>query len=90
MLLPLANLAGGLGHKIPGLRKFNVCIGLRASSKSGPSVSILAGQVLLYRIRKEAALDLHSPFSTSHSKPIRLADWPLASPLLTFPTLCLF
>jgi hypothetical protein len=46
--------------------------------------------VLLYRIRKEAALDLHSPFSTSHSKPIRLADWPLASPLLTFPTLCLF
>jgi hypothetical protein len=90
MLLPLANLAGGSDHKIPGLRKFNVCIGLRASSKSGPSVSILAGQVLLYRVRKEAALDLHSPFSTSHSKPIRLADWPLASPLLTFPTLCLF
>jgi len=51
---------------------------------------ILAGQVLLCRTRKEAALDLHSPFSTSHSQPIRLADRSFASPFLTFPTLCLF
>jgi hypothetical protein len=44
----------------------------------------LAGQVLLFRTRKEAALDLHSPFSTSHVKPIRQPDRPLASPILTF------
>ena len=35
-------------------------------------------------VRKEAALDLHSPFSTSHVKPIRPPDRPLASPFLTF------
>jgi hypothetical protein len=49
-----------------------------------PSVLVsLAEQVLLSMIRKEAALDLHSPFSTSHT-PVRHADWPLASPFLTF------
>ena len=48
-----------------------------------PSVLVaLAEQVLLSKVRKEAALDLHSPFSTSH-KPVRPADWPLASPFLT-------
>jgi len=47
-------------------------------------LAILAGQVLLSDVRKEAALDLHSPFSTSHIKPVRLADRPLASPFLTF------
>jgi hypothetical protein len=45
---------------------------------------ILAGQVLLSKVRKEAALDLHSPFSTSHNKPLRPPDRPLASPFLTF------
>jgi|HubBroStandDraft_6_1064221.scaffolds.fasta_scaffold05221_6 hypothetical protein len=45
---------------------------------------ILAGQVLLSKVRKEAALDLHSPFSTSHNKPFRPPDRPLASPFLTF------
>ena len=44
----------------------------------------LAGQVLPLSVRKEAALDLHSPFSTSHTKPIRLPDRHLASPFLTF------
>jgi hypothetical protein len=44
----------------------------------------LAEQVLLSDTRKEAALDLHSPISTSHNKPFRQADWPLASPFLTF------
>jgi hypothetical protein len=49
-----------------------------------PSVLVaLAQQVLLFKLRKEAALDLHSPFSTSH-KPVRHADWPLTSPFLTF------
>jgi len=47
-------------------------------------IVVLAGQVLLSEVRKEAALDLHSPFSTSHIKPVRLADRPLASPFLTF------
>jgi hypothetical protein len=53
-------------------------------------MKVLAGEVLPYAVRKEAALDLHSPFSTSHSQPIRLADRSFASPFLTFPTLCLF
>jgi len=47
-------------------------------------IVVLAGQVLLSEVRKEASLDLHSPFSTSHIKPVRLADRPLASPFLTF------
>jgi hypothetical protein len=57
---------------------------LRGSRSSGVGAVILAGQVLLSRVRKEAALDLHSPFSTSHHKLVRLADRPLASPFLTF------
>ena len=61
-----------------------VSINLQASGKDGLVAIVLAGQVLLFRLRKEAALDLHSPFSTSHIKPIRQPDRPLASPFLTF------
>jgi hypothetical protein len=47
------------------------CVRIRASYSCFVS---LAEQVLLSDTRKEAALDLHSPISTSHNKPIRQAD----------------
>jgi hypothetical protein len=60
------------------------CNDLQGSRAFDIRAFILARQVLLSRVRKEAALDLHSPFSTSHNKPIRPPDRPLASPFLTF------
>jgi hypothetical protein len=62
----------------------NVRNDLQRGRENRPSLAALAGQVLLYKARKEAALDLHSPFSTSHIKPVRQPDRPLASPFLTF------
>ena len=65
-------------------RKLSVYKGLRQDRAAYSCLVPLAEQVLLSDTRKEAALDLHSPISTSHNKSIRQADWPLASPFLTF------
>ena len=77
---PLTKLAAGFHNNSTNSVSRMVCIGI-APGRSVP-VS-LAQQVLLSKVRKEAALDLHSPFSTSHNKPFRQPDWPLASPFLT-------
>jgi len=74
----------GDAPKILNSNKSRLCKDLNVFFGFDFELAILAGQVLLSRVRKEAALDLHSPFSTSHNKPLRLADRPLASPSLTF------
>ena len=83
MCLPRAAKLQSMSEQVEKLNKVLACKGLGVSGCVGLVVIVLAGQVLLSEVRKEAALDLHSPFSTSHNKPVRLADRPLASPFLT-------
>jgi hypothetical protein len=90
IILPLGSALTGTGMNPQILCKLLICIDLQEGCPFGVLREVLAGEVLPYAVRKEAALDLHSPFSTSHSQPIRLADRSFASPFLTFPTLYLF
>ena len=84
MFLPQITGWAGQRLKTQDSNKHRFCRDLWGNRPFEIRLVILAGQVLLSRARKEAALDLHSPFSTSHIKPLRLADRSLASPFLTF------
>jgi len=84
MFLPQITGWAGQRLKTQDSNKHRFCRDLWGNRAFEIRLVILAGQVLLSKARKEAALDLHSPFSTSHIKPLRLADRSLASPFLTF------